>query len=448
MKHKLKCWEFFECNEIECPVYKLKELRCWLVSGTHCRKEIQGKFLEKIEMCLGCEPFRANVDIALLEETLKLVHQQFTEFRRMVEERDRELEHISLELALGLSEVFVALRQISSGDPLVRIPETSELELISKLKHIVNLTAENLAEIVDLSHEFAIGLAEHFDALHRVSTGDLSARVLGSTQVELLERLKKVTNEMIANVAREMTERMRTEKELREAQEEIIRKERLATLGRLSGSIAHELRNPLGVIDSSAYYLKKKLKDADEKVQEHLDRIKSQVGSSTATIESLLNLTRIKEPKTERLDLIAITSEGIAACKVPDTVNVIQSFPEERVLVSADGGQLSLAFGNVVTNSLEAMGGDGTLTVTISRISDEQAELCFADTGPGIDPENIERIFRPLFSTKAKGIGLGLSITKMVIDKHGGTIEARSEPGRGATIIVRLPLYVDGGKNE
>ena len=125
MKEKVKCWEVFECNEQECPVYKSKELNCWLIPGTHCRNEIQGKFLEKLEMCLECEPFKANMDMDAMEETLRAVDRQFTEFRRMVDERDRELEDISMELALGLSEVFEALKEISTGDPEVRIPETS-----------------------------------------------------------------------------------------------------------------------------------------------------------------------------------------------------------------------------------------------------------------------------------------------------------------------------------
>ncbi len=128
---------------------------------------------------------------------------------------EEETRSIGMELALGLSEVFEALKQISSGDPEVRIPEVSEIELIGKLKHMVNLTAQNLAEIVNLSHEFAIGLAEHFDVLHRVSKGGLGARVTGTSQVELLEYLKKVTNQMIESVSREMTERKRAEGELR-----------------------------------------------------------------------------------------------------------------------------------------------------------------------------------------------------------------------------------------
>lgn len=216
---KVKCWEVLQCNETECPAYKAKEKLCWLVPGTLCRNEIQGKFLEKIELCLDCEPFKKNVDLDSMEETLKVVNHQFTAFREMVEERDRELEDLSMELALGLSEVFEALKQISSGNPEARIPEESRLELISKLKRIVNSTAENLGEIVNLSHDFAIGLAEHFDVLHRVSKGNLSARVSGFSQVELLQSLGKVTNEMIESVSKEIAERRQAEQALRESEE-------------------------------------------------------------------------------------------------------------------------------------------------------------------------------------------------------------------------------------
>jgi len=219
VKKKVKCWEFFKCDEKECPVFKAKELNCWLISGSHCRNEIQGKFLDKIEMCLECEPFRANIDTHSIEKTLEVVNKQLTDFRRMVKERDSELESTSLELALGLSEVFEALKRLASGDPDTRIPETSELDLVTKLKRMVNLTAENLTEIVDLSHEFAIGLAEYFDVLHRVSKGDLVARVCGTSQVDLLESLKGVTNEMVESVSTEIAERRQAEEALQKSQE-------------------------------------------------------------------------------------------------------------------------------------------------------------------------------------------------------------------------------------
>jgi len=219
---KVKCWEVFACKEKECPAYKSKNLSCWLFSGTYCRDEIQGKFLEKAELCLTCEVFDANMDVTTLKDTIRTVDRQFKEFRKIVDDRDRELEDMSMELALGLSEVFEGLKKIASGDPEVKVPETSEIELITKLKHIVNMTAMNIGEIVNQFHEFAIGLAEHFDVLHRVSMGDLNAKVTGSSQIELLESLKKVTNEMIESISSEITERRKAEASLHASEEKYL----------------------------------------------------------------------------------------------------------------------------------------------------------------------------------------------------------------------------------
>jgi len=212
---KVRCWEILKCNKTECPAYESKDLRCWLFSGTYCRDEIQGKFLEKMEMCLGCDVFKVNMDVNIMDETCQLVYEQFKEFRQIVDNRDSEMENVCIDLSIGLSEVFEALKKIASGDPSVRIDETSGVELIGKLKHIVNLTAEDIGEIVDQSHEFAIGLAEHFDVLHKVTRGDLNARVSGSSGVELMESLKDVTNQMIESISREINERKEAEESIR-----------------------------------------------------------------------------------------------------------------------------------------------------------------------------------------------------------------------------------------
>ena len=216
---KVKCWEFFQCKEKECPAYKSRNLSCWLFSGTHCRDEIQGKFIDKMEMCVDCEPFKVNLDVPSMRDTCEVFGEQLKEYKRIVEDRDRELENISMELAIGLSEVFGALKKISSGDPLIRIPETSNVELINKLKHLVNLTAQNIEEIVELSHEFAIGLAEHFDVLHKVSKGDINIRISDNPKEELLNALGKVTNQMIESVSREITERKKAEERFNQVAE-------------------------------------------------------------------------------------------------------------------------------------------------------------------------------------------------------------------------------------
>ncbi|MFH1349438.1 MAG: ATP-binding protein [Pseudomonadota bacterium] len=217
-ENRMRCWELFECQEERCPAYKSDEIRCWLIPGTRCLSQVQGEFLEKMDLCLECEHFIENLDTVSMLKTLEVANEQVEEFKNLVAQRDRELEHISMELALGLSEVFEALKEIYTGDPSVRIPEDSELELICKLKHMVNLTAENMGEIIDLSHEFAIGLAEHFDVLHRVSKGDRAARVSGTSQVELMEALKNVTNRMIESVSEEIREREKAEEALRESE--------------------------------------------------------------------------------------------------------------------------------------------------------------------------------------------------------------------------------------
>ena len=149
------------------------------------------------------------------------------------------LRKISMELAIGLSEVFEALRKISSGDPEVRIPEESEVELISHLKHMVNMTAVNIGEIVDQSHEFAMVLAEHFDVFHRVIKGDMNARIAGKSKVELLEALKQLSNNMIESMEREISERRKTEEALRESER------RLSTPVHKFGHVFFPVKQPI-----------------------------------------------------------------------------------------------------------------------------------------------------------------------------------------------------------
>ena len=228
--------------------------------------------------------------------------------------------------------------------------------------------------------------------------------------------------------------------EIKQIQEDLISQEKLATVGKLSGGIAHELNNPMGVIVSSAYYLKMKLKETDEKILQHIDRIMSQANISTNIIKSMQNLTKLQEPQKVRIDLADAVEDAIAYAKPPQSVKLIQEVPENHFLVDADKQQLVILFNNIVTNAIQAMDNKGALWVTARKTDDGWCELSFKDSGPGIAPENLEKIFDPLFSTKATGIGFGLSICQMIINKHGGRIEVQSEVGEGAVFIVRFPL--------
>ena len=196
----------------------LNETACWTVPSLNCRGELLDSFPEKMKRCLNCSLFKQIKTLEILEGMISQLIGLHTETVKTAFEKNHNPEHNGVELAIGLSEVFEALNKIASGDPTVRISEDSGLNSVTHLKKLVNLTAINLGEIVDLSHEFAIGLAEHFDVLHRVSLGDLSAKVMGTSPVELLESLKFVTNEMIQNVSRQIADRKKAEEEAQESE--------------------------------------------------------------------------------------------------------------------------------------------------------------------------------------------------------------------------------------
>jgi len=261
-----------------------------------------------------------------------------------------------------------------------------------------------------------------------------------ATIVEDISKRKKVEEELEEH--RKHLEGMVDERTaaLRDAQKKLLSAERLATLGQLSGSISHELRNPLAVIDSSVYYLRNKIPNPDKKVMEHLNRIIGQVKHSTAIIESLLNLTRIKSPRKDKLDLTNLIDKVISESDIPKTINIFKEM-KEVAMVLGDSEQLYMIFENIIKNAVDAMNKKGTLTIRIDFSNDVRfVEVMIKDTGSGIQPEYITEIFKPLFSTKARGIGFGLSICQQIVEKHGGSIAVISEPEKGACFTVKLPI--------
>jgi PAS domain S-box-containing protein len=168
-----------------------------------------------IRKCLDCAWFQQIKTPEMLEDLLRKLSGGYSIAIEAAVKKEAEQKRRCDAMAAELSEVCDALQKIASGDPFVRISEASDIEVLARLEKQVNLTAQNLLEIVDLSHEFAIGLAEHFDVLSRVAGGDLSARVSGASSVELLESLKVVTNQMIENISLIMEKRRHSEEKYR-----------------------------------------------------------------------------------------------------------------------------------------------------------------------------------------------------------------------------------------
>ncbi|MGR3302035.1 MAG: ATP-binding sensor histidine kinase [Candidatus Scalindua sp.] len=228
-------------------------------------------------------------------------------------------------------------------------------------------------------------------------------------------------------------------KELRDSQRDLISAERFAVLGKLSGGIAHEIRNPLSVIDSSAYYLSRKLKDADKKTKEHLGRISRQIKITTEIIQGLQDLTKMEEPNRTRLDVARIIEEGIMLSDISQNVKLVKQVPKNNHFVYVDGKQLSIVFRNVLTNAMQAMNHKGTIYINVNEAENNGVNVTIEDTGPGIKPEDLGKIFHSFFGTKTSGFGFGLTICQMIMEKNGGKIEAQSKLGKGANFIIRLP---------
>ena len=235
-------------------------------------------------------------------------------------------------------------------------------------------------------------------------------------------------------------------KELRDAQEQLVRSERLAALGELAGGVGHELRNPLGAIKNAAYFLNMALEKPEPEVKETLGILEKEVGTSEWIISSLLDFARPRPPTRREVDVNSVLQQVLSDADMPENVQVISQLDEALPIIMADPDQLVQVFGNIILNAIQAMPAGGQLVVKSEVENPEWVAVSFADTGTGIFEEDLGKLFEPLFTTKAKGIGLGLAVTKTLLEGHGGTIDAQGQVGKGSTFTVRLPINGKAGK--
>ena len=214
--------------------------------------------------------------------------------------------------------------------------------------------------------------------------------------------------------------------------------ERLAAIGQMAGGVAHELRNPLNVVKTSVYYLLNAKTSRPEKVAEHLHRIERQVGMADGVITALNDFAKLPTPNLQAVSLEQQLKEIVELNPLPSEVELLLEFPPGFPNVQADPNQLRIVFSNLIRNARDAMPDGGLLTIRGNQ-ADSTIEISVADTGVGIKQEDLDRIMEPLYTTKARGIGLGLAITRAILDKHNGRLMVTSECGRGTTFVVYLP---------
>ena len=235
-------------------------------------------------------------------------------------------------------------------------------------------------------------------------------------------------------------------KQQKQAEEQLIRSERLAVLGQLSGGIGHELRNPLGAIKNGVYFLRMVLEQPDQEVSETLDILELEVSTSERIIRSLLDFARPKPPTRQKVQVNEVINDSMSKIQVPDGIEVVYQLEPGLPIILADPIQIHQIATNIGINAVQAMPDGGRLTITTQLVDSSWIAMVFTDTGVGIPEENLQKLYEPLFTTKAKGIGLGLAIIKMMVEDHEGSIEVQSVVGKGTTFTVKLPRSLTEGK--
>jgi signal transduction histidine kinase len=215
------------------------------------------------------------------------------------------------------------------------------------------------------------------------------------------------------------------------------RSERLAAIGQVAGGIAHELRNPLNVVKTSVYFLLNARNPSPAKTAEHLARIERHVVAADGVITALSNFARLPLPNLGPVAVEPGLKEVLTLTPLPDNVQVSIDCPADLPAVLADADQLRIVLSNLIRNAREAMPQGGRLTVQ-ARADGDGVEIAVIDTGVGIPAEKLSRIMEPLYSTKARGLGLGLAISRAILEKNRGELRVVSQPGKGTTFTVRL----------
>jgi signal transduction histidine kinase len=219
------------------------------------------------------------------------------------------------------------------------------------------------------------------------------------------------------------------------------RVERLAAIGKVAGGVAHELRNPLNVAKTSVYYVLNARNPSPDKTSEHLRRIEQHIGVADGVVTALSNFARLPIPELRPFSVERCVKQALEANPIPEAIRLELDFPSSLPAALGDIDQVRIVFANLVRNARDAMPDGGQLIIRGSRQADT-LEVAVTDTGVGISPDNMARIMEPLYSTKARGLGLGLALARDILEKHGGSLHVTSEPQRGSTFTAKLPAEV------
>jgi len=271
-------------------------------------------------------------------------------------------------------------------------------------------------------------------AAGKVAQGDFEAEINYASNDEL-GILVKDFNQMV--------------QDLKKLHSQLLQCDRLASLGTLSAGVAHEIKNPLAIIIQGLAFLRASMPEGDAIAIDAVERIEKAGMRAANIVRDLLSFSRQNPPALEAQNIAAVIEDTLPLVEHQiklKNIKILRRVSADLPFVKVDNSQMKQAFINIILNAVEAMPRGGTITIAVEKpktqAESSNLEIRFTDSGCGITEENLHKVFDPFFSTKQKqgGTGLGLSVTKGIIEGHNGTVEIESKLGEGTTVIVRLPI--------
>ena len=287
-------------------------------------------------------------------------------------------------------------------------------------------------------------------AVHAVREGAQDYLVKGMVTADTLERAMYYAIER-KNLEEQLTQYSEHLEELVEQKTaELKRAERLAAIGQMAAMVGHDLRSPLQAILNTIYlerkqvdllegYLAPRKAPSAQELRGGLDKLDEQVAYMSSMVTDLLDFARTPNPKITHTSAEQLVNDALGRVVAPNNVEIQKKLDPSLPDIDVDPFLMQRALTNIIGNAFQAMPEGGTLSI-VTRKNGQSTSIEVADTGMGIPPENISKLFEPLFSTKSRGVGLGLAIVKSIVDAHSGTITVESDLGRGSTFCIALPL--------
>jgi signal transduction histidine kinase len=341
-------------------------------------------------------------------------------------------------IASRLTRIRTVVMDLANNDTTVEVPSTSDPDEIGDIARALEVFKCNAIALIDHKRELELANVE-----------------LSSFNAKLEQRVAERTRELEAanvNVTNLNVELASNIQRLKEAQDEIVRKGKLAQLGQLTATVAHEIRNPLGSVKTALYLVERKIEGKGLNLEKQLERMNNGIRRCDKIITELLDFARSKSlqqglvPIDEWLQ--AVLSEE--AKNLPPMVHVSGDFGLAGIKASFDPDRMRRVIINLLSNASEAMVGNGKCAgefatrdpkiVIATRLVSKNIEITVADNGPGISDENMQRIREPLFTTKSFGVGLGLPEVEKILEHHGGGLRIKSKVGEGAAVTAWLPF--------